>query len=67
MKTAMVCVLVCTLQSAALGEGIGGSNAFNLEEDRPRSLTSSRWLSGRARQGRGRGTPLSDVWVPGLL
>lgn len=67
MKAAMVCVLVCAHFRVLPWEGMESSNAFNLEQDRPRSLTSSRWLSGRARQGRGRGTPLSDVWVPGLL
>lgn len=46
VETTMVCVLVC-----ALGEGIGGFNAFNLEKDRPRSLSPA--LGGSmAEQGR---------------
>lgn len=57
----MVCVLVCAHFRVPWEKASEGSNAFSLEQDRPRSLTSSSGSSGRARQGRGRGTPLSPM------
>lgn len=55
-----VCVdrWVCTLLSGTLGEGTGGFKAFNLEKDRPRSLSPAPdgQMAEQGRMGPERGT-----------
>lgn len=55
------CRWVCTLSSGTLREGTGSFKAFNLEEDRPRSLSSGPGgqMAEQGRMGPKRGTPFT--------
>lgn len=67
MKTPWcVCLFVHTSECCP-GRRHRRLKCVQLRAGQARSLTSSRWLSGRARQGRGRGTPLKRAmgsWAP---